>query len=61
MTMTGNPGTGFWYQVERPFRALGRGIGRVLDALELLGLVLGTVRGVAWLFRSIGRAISGWF
>jgi hypothetical protein len=32
-----------------------------LDALEFLGLVLGIVRGVAWLFRSIGRAISAWF
>jgi hypothetical protein len=61
MTMADKPRTGFWHQVGRPFRALGRGVGRVLEALDLLSLTLGIVRGVAWLFRSTGRAVSGWF
>jgi hypothetical protein len=61
MTMADNPSMGFWQQVGRPFRAVGRGIARVLEALDLLGLILNIVRGVAWLCRSIGRVISGWF
>ncbi len=52
---------GFWHQVGRPFRALGRGIGWVLDVLDLLRLVIAIGRGVAWLFRSIGQAVSGCF
>lgn len=58
MTTADTPRKGFWHQVGRPFRALGRGIGRVLDALDLVSLVVNIVRGVIWLFRSIGRAIS---
>ena len=58
MTTADNPGRGFWQQVGRPFRAFGRGIGRVLEALDLVSLIVNIVRGVIWLFRSIGRAIS---
>jgi hypothetical protein len=58
MTTAATPRKGFWHQVGRPFRALGRGIDRVLDALDLVSLVVHIVRGVIWLFRSIGRAIS---
>ncbi|MGI5188481.1 hypothetical protein ACQEVI_10095 [Promicromonospora sp. CA-289599] len=58
MTTANTPEKGFWHQVGRPFRALGRGIGRVLEALDLVSLVVNIVRGVIWLFRSIGRAIS---
>jgi hypothetical protein len=58
MTTADTPGRGFWHQVGRPFRALGRGIGRVLEALDLVSLIVNIVRGVIWLFRSIGRAIS---
>jgi hypothetical protein len=58
MTTADTPRRGFWRQVGRPFRALGRGTGRVLDALDLVSLVIHLVRGVIWLFRSIGRAIS---
>jgi hypothetical protein len=61
MTMADNTRTGFWQQVGRPFRALGRGIARVLEVLDLLSLILNIVRGVAWIFRSIGQAISNWF
>lgn len=61
MTMADNGRTVFWQQVGRPFRALGRGVARVLEALDLLSLILNIVRGVSWLFRSIGRAISDWF
>jgi hypothetical protein len=55
MTTSGTPGRGFWHQVGRPFRALGRGLARVLDAVDLVSLI---VHSVIWLFRSIGRAIS---
>lgn len=58
MTTADTPKKGFWHQVGRPFRALGRGIARVLDALDLISLIGHIVRGVIWLFRSIGRAIS---
>lgn len=58
MTTADTPRRGFWHQVGRPFRAVGRGIGRVLEALDLVSLIVNIVRGVAWLFRSIGRAIS---
>jgi len=58
MTMADTPWRRFWHQVGRPFRAVGRGIGRVLEALDLVSLIVNIVRGVAWLFRSIGRAIS---
>ncbi|MFI8526987.1 hypothetical protein ACIGB8_21200 [Promicromonospora sukumoe] len=61
MATADTPRRGFWQQVGRPFRALGRGIGRVLDVLDLLRLIIGIIRGVAWLFRSIGRAVSDWF
>lgn len=58
MTTADTPRRGFWHQVGRPFRAVGRGIGRVLDALDLVSLIVNIVRGTVWLFRSIGRAIS---
>jgi hypothetical protein len=58
MTTANTPKRGFWHQVGRPFGALGRGIARVLEALDLVSLIVNIVRGVMWLFRSIGRAIS---
>lgn len=58
MTTADTPRRGFWHQVGRPFRALGRGLARVLDALDLVSLIVHIVRGIVWLFRSIGRAIS---
>lgn len=58
MTTADTPGRGFWHQVVRPFRALGRGLARVLDAVDLVSLIVYIVRGIIWLFRSIGRAIS---
>jgi hypothetical protein len=58
MTTANTPKRGFWHQVGGPFRALGRGIARVLEALDLVSLIVNIVRGVMWLFRSIGRAIS---
>ncbi|MDR7384844.1 hypothetical protein J2S48_004359 [Promicromonospora iranensis] len=61
MTTADSPSKGFRHQVGRPFRALGRGIARVVEALDLLSLIVHIVRGVVWLFRSVGRAISGWF
>lgn len=57
MTAADTPRRSFWQQVGRPFRPLGRGAGRALEALDLVSLIVNVVRGVAWLFRSIGRAI----
>jgi hypothetical protein len=58
MTTADTTRRGFWHQVGRPFRALGRGIARVLEALDLVSLIVTFVRGVIRLSRSIGRAIS---
>nr|BFF19939.1 hypothetical protein GCM10025730_34600 [Promicromonospora thailandica] len=57
---TDSPRRGFWYQVGRPFRALGRGIGHVLEVLDLIGLVVRIVRGLVWLVRAVGRLVSDW-
>ncbi|WP_020018021.1 hypothetical protein [Promicromonospora sukumoe] len=58
MAMADKPRKGFWYQVGRPFRAIGRGMGRVLEALDFFSLIAWIVRGVAWVIRGIGRAFS---
>ncbi|WP_036960180.1 hypothetical protein [Promicromonospora kroppenstedtii] len=61
MAMADKPPKGFWYQVGRPFRAVGRGLGRVLEALDLLSAILWIGRGVVWVVRGIGRAFSDSF
>ena len=49
---------GFWYQVWRPFRALGRGIARVLDLFDLISLVVNIGRGIFWLVRGAGSVVA---
>lgn len=57
VTSTDAPRRGFWYQVGRPFRALGRGVARVIELLDLVSLIGNVVRGVVWLFRLVGRVL----
>ncbi|MBT0993864.1 hypothetical protein KIN34_06135 [Cellulomonas sp. DKR-3] len=52
---------GFWWQVGRPCRAVGRGVRRVwsvLDFLEFLGLI---ARGVARMLRRMASLFDDWF
>ncbi|MFE7504155.1 hypothetical protein [Promicromonospora sp. NPDC057488] len=58
MTTADEPRKGFWYQVGRPFRAIGRGLGRVLEALDLLSVILWIGRGIVWVVRGVGRGFS---
>ena len=55
------PKTGFWWLVGRPFRAVGRGVARAWEFLDLVSLIVNIARGIAWVFRGLGRAISDWF
>jgi hypothetical protein len=61
MTTVADPRRGFWQLVGRPFRAVGHGIARVWDFLDFVSLILSVARGIAWVFRRLGRAISDWF
>ncbi|MFI2485553.1 hypothetical protein ACH47X_01530 [Promicromonospora kroppenstedtii] len=61
MMTADTPRRGFWHQVGRPFRAIGRGLGRVLEVLDLLSAILWIGRGVVWVVRGIGRAFSDSF
>ncbi|MFC8596771.1 hypothetical protein [Isoptericola sp. NPDC057191] len=58
MTTAGVTRQGFWHRVGRPFRATGRGIRYVWEGLELLSLVVNVGRGLVWLVRGVGRAVS---
>ncbi|MDO8148966.1 hypothetical protein Q6350_11040 [Isoptericola sp. b515] len=49
---------GFWSTVGRPFRALGRAVGRLVELLDLLWLPVQVVRGAVWLVRGAGRLIG---
>ena len=52
------PRRGFWYQVRRPFRALGRGIARVLELVDLVSVVVNVGRGIVWLVRGVGSVVA---
>jgi len=52
------PRRGFWYHVWRPFRALGRGIARVLEVFDLISVVVSVGRGIVWLFRGMGSVAA---
>ncbi|MFC7876713.1 hypothetical protein [Isoptericola sp. NPDC057391] len=58
MNQPSRPRRGFWYQVWRPFRAVGRGVVRVLEFFELISLVVNVGRGAAWLFRGAGNVVA---
>jgi len=44
--------------VWRPFRALGRGIARVLELVDLVSVVVSVGRGVVWLARGAGSVVA---
>jgi len=44
--------------MRRPFRALGRGIARVLEVFDLISVVVNVGRGVVWLFRGVGSLVA---
>ncbi|MFB8229424.1 hypothetical protein [Cellulosimicrobium sp. NPDC055967] len=58
MNPPNRPRRGFWYQVWRPFRALGRGIARVLELVDLVGVVVNVGRGIVWLVRGVGSVVA---
>ncbi|ROS73619.1 hypothetical protein [Cellulomonas sp. PhB143] len=56
MNLSNRPRRGFWYQVWRPFRALGRGNDRVLEFFDLISIVVNVGRAVLWLFVAWGAS-----
>jgi hypothetical protein len=49
--------------VWRPFRALGRGVARLVELFDLISVVVAVVRGVVWLVRGVGsvaRRVVDW-
>ncbi|MGM7420859.1 hypothetical protein [Cellulosimicrobium sp. CpK407] len=58
MSSPSRPRRGFWYQVWRPFRVLGRGIARVLELADLVSVVVNVGRGVVWLARGAGSVVA---
>ncbi|MFE6970952.1 hypothetical protein [Isoptericola sp. NPDC057653] len=58
MTLPNRPRRGFWYQVWRPFRALGRGLARVLEFLDHISVVVNVGRGIVWLVRGAGCVVA---
>jgi len=52
------PRRGFWYQVWRPFRALGRGFARVLEFFDLISVVVNAGRAIVWLVRGVGSVVA---
>jgi hypothetical protein len=44
--------------VRRPFRALGRGVARVLEIVDLVSVVVNVGRGVVWLVRGVGSVVA---
>ncbi|GIG21274.1 hypothetical protein Cch01nite_19980 [Cellulomonas chitinilytica] len=50
--------TGFWHQVGGPFRAIGRAVARRWTVFDTIDLTVAVGRGIAWVFRALGRAIS---
>lgn len=61
MTETRHRRQVFWYQIGRPFRAAGRGIGWLWEVADLIGSVVALGRGLVWIFRGAGRLLTGIF
>ncbi|MFE5336097.1 hypothetical protein ACFQ8E_09315 [Isoptericola sp. NPDC056573] len=58
MNQPTRPRRGFWYRVGRPFRALGRGLARVLEFFDLISVVVNVGRGIVWLVRGVGSVVA---
>ncbi|WP_402468967.1 hypothetical protein [Isoptericola aurantiacus] len=58
MNVPNRPRRGFWHQVWRPFRALGRGIARVAEFFDLISVVVNVGRGIVWLVRGAGSVVA---
>lgn len=61
MTETRHRRHGFWYQVGRPFRAVGRGIGWLWEMADLVSSAVALWRGFVWIFRGAGRLLAAIF
>ncbi|HEY9265309.1 MAG TPA: hypothetical protein VIQ11_11945 [Mycobacterium sp.] len=58
MNLPNRPRRGFWYQVWRPFRAVGRGIAQALEVFDLISVVMNVGRGIVWLSRGVGSVAA---
>lgn len=61
MTETQHRRRGFWYQVGRPFRAVGRGIEWIWEVTDIMRSLVALGRAIAWIFRGAGRLLGAIF